>query len=167
MPSVNTISGNVFSTTARPSWGNPSAYEPKTIIIPFKPVPQSQSEQLYDKKVNKEQKVAQLLSMGLKKEDLEFLLTMNDWGEIHVNPSKRTLIIGDLNGDRTETVYNSQGLPVKNINYYKNQMQVEEFKNGYRIFTEYERNAQGRFVKKYYEKSPEDDPTNIVEQHRY
>ena len=167
MPSVNTISGNSFSTTTRPTWGNPSAYEPKTIIIPFKPVPQSQAEELYDKKVNKQQKIEQLVSMGFKKEDLEFLLTMNDWGEVHVNPSKRTVTIGDLNGDRTETVYNSKGQPVKNINYYKNKKQVEEFINGYRIFTEYEKNDKGQYVKKYSEKSPEDDYTNIVEQHRY
>ena len=167
MPSVNTISGNLFSTTARPSWGNPSAYEPKTIIIPFKPVPQSQGEELYDKKVGKQEKIEQLKQMGLSKDEIDFLQTLNDWGEIHVNPSKRTVIIGDLNGDRAEYIYNSKGKTVKQVNYYGKKKQVEEFKNGFRIFTEYEMNDKGQYVKKYYEKSPEDNFENIIEKHSY
>ena len=167
MPSVNTICGNLFSTSTQRSWGNPALYEPKEIIIPFKPVPRSQAKALYDKKVNKQEKIQQLKEIGISQSEIDFMLTMDDWGEIHVNPSKRTVIIGDLNGNRVENTYNSKGQSVKQVNYYGKKKQVEEFKNGYRIFTEYEMNDKGQYVKKYYEKSPEDNFENIIEKHSY
>ena len=74
MPTLDSISGNLFST--QKTWGQSSLYEPKTIIVPFKPVPQSQAEALYDQKVNKQEKVQQLREMGFPQEELNFLLTM-------------------------------------------------------------------------------------------
>ena len=165
MPTLDSISGNLFST--QKTWGQSSLYEPKTIIVPFKPVPQSQAEALYDQKVNKQEKVQQLREMGFPQEELNFLLTMNDWGEIHVNPSKKTIIIGDLNGNRTETTYNSKWQPVKTVQYYENKKFVEEYKNGFRYFTEYQKNEKGQYIKKHYEKNPEDNPTKILEQQNY
>ena len=138
------------------------------IVIPFKAASPEQAEKNYDQKVNKQQKIEQLKQMGFSASDLEFMFTIDDWGEVHVNPSKMTVTVGDLNDDRYEVTYDRETLNVKKQTQYIGKKKfVDEFKNGERIYIEYEKNDKGQYVKKHYERTPEDDYTKILESHNY
>ncbi|MBR6099523.1 hypothetical protein IKP85_07230 [bacterium] len=149
------------------------AYKPKeqVIIIPFKPMSQEEAYNIQKqreiemmKQVDSLKRQAQ--QAGISSSVIEEELKDHKAGEIKVDVKNHAIIIGNPNGDREETTY-VKGEVVKIVQYHGNKKFVEEYVNGNRIYTEYEKNKNGQYMKKYYVKTPDTDYYNIIEERSY
>ena len=167
---VSNIGGIKKSWDAN-GWKPSDIKQNNTIIIPFKPMSQEeasavqqQREAEIGKRIEKLRK--QAAQAGIPSSVLDDELRIYSPHNMTINVKNHAIVVGDPNGDRVETVY-KKGEIVKTIQYSGNKKQVEEFSNGYRTFTEYEKNSRGQYVIKYFVKTPETDYYNKLEEHQY